>query len=204
MKNKSVTAKEKAKQIIRKYNGVIRTADVIKAGIHPRNLYALCNEGSLERISRGVFRLSALPPISNPDLVTVFSRVPRAVVCLISALSFHRITTQIPHQISIALEKGAETPRISYPPISVHRFQTAAFKAGIENHKIDTINIRVYSPEKTLADCFKFRHKVGMDVVIEALRLYKTRKPFKVDDILKYARICRVKKIMMPYLEAII
>ena len=204
--NKIITAsaRQKAGQIIKAHNGIIRTAEAVNAGIHPRIIYTMCSEGFLEKISRGVFRLSILPPISNPDLVTVFSRIPRAVLCLVSALSFHRITTQIPHQISIALEKGAEAPRIDYPPVSVHRFRLAAFTAGIENHKIDSINIRIYSPEKTIADCFKFRHKLGMDVVIEALKLYKSRKPFKVDEILKYARICRVKKVITPYLEAII
>jgi len=196
---------EKAKQIIQEHGGVIRTVEALKAGIHPRNFYALRDQGILEQVSRGVYRLAGLPPMSNLDIVAVATRIPRAVICLISALSFHDLTTQIPHKVEIALEKGAETPRIDFPPLSVHRFSKAAFESGVEEHNVDGVTIRVYCPEKTLADCFKFRNKLGMDVVLEALKLYKSRKKqFKVRDILLYARICRVEKIMKPYLEVVI
>ena len=107
----------------------------------------------------------------------------------------------IPHSISIALAKGSDTPRLDYPPISIHRFSKEALLAGIDVHHIDNVPIRIYSPEKTLADCFKFRNKIGMDVVLEALKLYKIRKEFKSGEILKYAKICRVENIMRPYLE---
>jgi predicted transcriptional regulator of viral defense system len=120
-------------------------------------------------------------------------------------LFFHNLTTQIPHEVAIALAKGAESPRMDFPPLSVHRFSKASFEAGIEEHDVDGVVIRVYCLEKTLVDCFKFRNKLGMDVVLEALKLYKDRKKqFKVGDLLKYARICRVEKIMKPYLEAVI
>ena len=155
-------------------------------------------------MSRGVYRLADAPPLSSPDLVTVALRAPQAVVCLVSALAFHEMTTQIPHAVDIALPKGAETPRIAHPPISVHRFSGHSFLAGIETHRIDGVAVRIYGPEKTLADCFKFRNKLGTDVVLEALRFYKARKPFRVDDLLKYARICRMERIMRPYLETLI
>ncbi len=195
---------EEARRIIREHNGIIRTSQALKAGIHSRTLYALRDWGELEQISRGVFRLSDQPPISNPDLVTVAFRIPRAVICLISALAFHELTTQVPHRVSIALEKGAQSPRLEHPPITVHRFSRQVFVAGIETHDIDGVPIRIYSPEKTLADCFRFRNKIGMEIVLEALKLYRARRQFKVNELLEYARICRVEKIMMPYLEAMI
>lgn len=196
---------DKARLFIQEQGGLIRTAEALKAGIHPRIFYSLRDQGILEKVSRGIYRLAELPPISNPDIVAVATRIPRAVICLISALSFHDLTTQIPHKVAIALEKGAETPRMDSPPLSVHRFSKATFESGVEEHNVDGVIIRVYCPEKTLADCFKFRNKLGMDVVLEALKLYKSRKKqFKAGDLLKYARICRVEKIMRPYLEAVI
>ncbi len=190
--------------LLQKKGGLIRTAEAISAGIHPRSLYYLRDTGFLEQISRGIYRLSEQEPIGNPDLVIVAVRIPKAVICLISALAFHEISTQIPHKVEIALCSGAESPRIDYPPIFIHRFNDASLMAGIEEHLIDGVTVKVYSPEKTLADCFKFRNKLGMDVVLEALKLYKTRRKINIQELLKYARICRVENIMKPYLEAII
>ena len=197
-----VSASRRAKQLIRKSGGIVRTSEALKAGIHPRTLYALRDSGALESLSRGVYRLTGQPPISHPDLVTVATRCPQAVICLVSALSFHELTTQVPHAVSIALIKGAEQPRIDYPPLSVHRFSKGSYTAGIEQHEIDGVPVRVYNPEKTLADCFKFRSKIGMDIVLEALRLYRERRKFRTDKLLEYARVCRVHNVMRPYLEA--
>lgn len=202
--SRPISAAEKALWIIKKSSGVIRTGEALQAGIHPRVLYNLRDQGKIEQVSRGVYRLAELPPISNPDLVAVALRVPRAVICLVSALSFHHLTTQIPHEVTIALEKGAKTPRIDFPPISVHRFSKAAFTAGIEKYDIDGVVTRIYSPEKTLADCFKFRNKLGMDIVLESLKLYSAKKEFKTDELFRFARICRVEKVMSPYLESMI
>jgi len=166
-------------------------------------LYSLRDRGVTELLSRGVHRLSDLPPVSNPDLVTVSIRFPNSVICLLSALAFHEITTQIPHEVSIAVTRESRTPVLDYPPLAVHRFSKTAFEAGIEKHDIDGVTVRIYSTEKTLADCFKFRNKLGMDVVLEALKFYKSRKSFNVRELMKYARICRVEKIMKPYLEAL-
>ncbi|HOK54780.1 MAG TPA: type IV toxin-antitoxin system AbiEi family antitoxin domain-containing protein [Armatimonadota bacterium] len=200
----TASAREDAKRLIREKSGVIRTAEAIQVGVHPRTLYELRDAGELVQISRGVYRLTDQQPVSNIDIVTVASRIPRAVICLVSALAFHDITTQIPHTISIALEKGAETPRLDYPPITVHRFSGDALTQGIQEHTVDDVGVRVYSPEKTLADCFRFRNKLGMDVVLEALRLYKARKPFDIGELLKYAKICRVENVMRPYIEAML
>jgi predicted transcriptional regulator of viral defense system len=160
--------------------------------------------GSLEVVSRGVYRLAGNEPLGNPDLVTVATRVRGGVICLISALAFHEITTQIPHEVHVALQRGAEEPRLDHPPIKTYRFTGQAFTAGVEIHELDGINVRIYSPEKTLADCFKFRNKVGLDTVVEAVRFYRQRKSVDVDDLMRYAAICRVKKVIQPYLEAIL
>ncbi|MGH8162213.1 MAG: type IV toxin-antitoxin system AbiEi family antitoxin domain-containing protein, partial [Gammaproteobacteria bacterium] len=178
-------------------------SEALKIGIHPRIFYQLRDEGILEAVSRGVYRLADAPPLTNPDLVTVALRVPQAVLCLVSALAFHEITTQIPRAVAIALPKGAETPRIAHPPTTVHRFSGRSFSAGIETHRIDRVAVRIYGPEKTLADCFKFRNKLGMDVTLEALRLYKARMRYRPDELLKYARVCRVESVMRPYLKAL-
>ncbi len=195
---------EKAKQLIRQRNGIIRTADALQSGIHPRILYQLRDAGDLVQISRGVYRLADQPPVSNVDIVTVAARIPRAVICLVSALAFHDITTQIPHAVSIALEKGAEQPRLEYPPLAVHRFSGKALTEGIQEHVVDSVTVRVYSPEKTLADCFKFRNQLGMDVVLEALKLYKARKSFNVGELIKCSKVCRVETVMRPYIEAVL
>jgi len=201
----AATASEKAVRLIkRRKDPFIRTAQALRAGIHPRTLYQLRDTGVLEQVSRGVYRLAEQGSLSNPDLVTVAVRVPKGVICLVSALAFHELTTQIPHTVSIAVAEGVQSPRIDYPPISVHRFSEASLKAGIEVHEIDGVPVRIYSAEKTLADCFKFRNKLGMDIVLEALKLYKARKQFNIHKLLEYARICRVEAAMKPYLEVLI
>ena len=143
-------------------------------------------------------------PLDNPDLVTVSLRFPNAVICLVSALAYHGITTQIPHEVSVAVPRDSRVPSLDYPPIRAHRFSQEAYKPGIETHLIDGVPVKIYGCEKTLADCFKFRNKIGMDVVLEAVKLHKTRNRFNLGELLRYARICRVEKVMQPYLEAMI
>jgi predicted transcriptional regulator of viral defense system len=193
---------EEAIQLIRHKGGLIRTKEALNSGIHPRTLYFMRDNGILFQVNRGLFELADESTIQNIDLVSVAIRAPQAVVCLVSALSFHGITSQVPHQVSIALKKGAETPRIDFPPIKVYRFSGASFESGIGEYKIDDKIVRVYNPEKTLADCFKFRNKIGMDIVLEAFKLYRERKEIKVADLMHYAKICRVESIMKPYIEA--
>ena len=167
-------------------------------------LYSLRDKGIIEQVSRGVYRLVELPPLSNPDLVTVSLRYPNAVICLISALSYHNITAQIPHAVSVAVPRDSRAPSLDYPPIQAHRFSHEAYTSGIENHSVDGVSVKIYTPEKTLADCFKFRNKIGMEIVLEALKLYRSRQKFNLEKLLTYAKICRVKNIMTPYLEATI
>jgi predicted transcriptional regulator of viral defense system len=194
--------KKRSEEIFRKHGGQLRMSEAIKQGITRYMLYSLRDRGVIEQVSRGIYRLVDLPPISNPDLVTVSLRFPNAVICLVSALAYHDITTQIPHFVFVAVSRDSRMPSLDHPPIQVHRFSNEAYKSGIEEHPIDGVPVKVYSPEKTLADCFKFRNKIGMDVVLEALKLYKTRKKFNLGELLRYAKICRVERVMRPYLEA--
>lgn len=177
-------------------------SEAIKLGITRYMLYTLRDRGIIEQVSRGIYRLVELPPISDPDLVTVSLRFPHAVICLVSALTYHDITTQIPHAVSVAVPRNSRVPSLEYPPVQAHRFSKDAYESGIEEHRIDDVPVKIYCPEKTLADCFKFRNKIGMDVVLEALTLYRTRKKRNLGDLLTYARLCRVEKVMRPYLEA--
>lgn len=198
-----MTALEQARKTIRKQGGSLRTKEALARGIHPRILYALLDAGDLEQMSRGLYRLASLPPLEDPDLATVASRVPNGVICLISALAIHQLTTQIPHVVHLALPRTARYPALEHPPLQVHLFSKAAFEAGIETKDYGGIPVRIYCAEKTLADCFKYRNKIGMDVVLEALRNYRTRRGANLQKVLEFARICRVEKVIRPYLEAI-
>ena len=190
--------------VFRKHGGILRTSKALQAGIHPSTLYAMRDDGTLEAVSRGVYRLADSEPLGNPDLVTVATRVRGGVICLISALAFHEITTQIPHEIHVALQRGAEIPRLDYPPMKLYWVSNKAYNAGVETHELDGVSVHIYSPEKTLADCFKFRNKIGLDTVVEAVRFYRERRNVNVDALMRYAAICRVEKVMRPYLEAIL
>ncbi|MFQ5479168.1 MAG: type IV toxin-antitoxin system AbiEi family antitoxin domain-containing protein [Candidatus Binatia bacterium] len=192
-----------AVDIFRDNGGILRMSEAVRAGISRRTLYAMRDEGGLEQLSRGVYRLASLPGLAAPDLVAVATRVPDGVVCLISALAFHDLTTQVPHVVDIAVARGAEKPRIDYPPVNVYWFSGKAFTEGIETVSIDGKTIRIYGAEKSVADAFKYRSKIGMDIALEALRNWRGQRRSNVERLLEYARICRVERIMRPYLEAI-
>jgi predicted transcriptional regulator of viral defense system len=195
---------DRAFTVFKNHGGILRTAQALRSGIHPDTLYTMRDSGVLEMVSRGVYRLADSTPLSNPDLVTVATRVPGGVICLISALAFHEITTQIPHAVCVALPRGAEEPRLDHPQIKTYRFTGKAYTEGVESHELDGVIAHIYSPEKTLADCFKFRNRVGLDTAVEAVRFYCERKHVKVEDLMRFATICRVTKIIRPYLEALL
>lgn len=195
--------KDAFKAIIRSSGGYIRMSEAIDKGINRYTLYKMLDEGVLEQISRGVYRLSELPALGNPDIVTISLRIPNAVICLISALFVHQLTTQIPHSVDIALPRTSRNPSLDYPVIQVHRFTERTWSAGIETMLIDAIPVRVYNAEKTLVDCFQYRNRIGMDIVLESLMLYGKKDKPNYDKILEYARICRVEKVIYPYLEAV-
>ncbi len=185
-------------------HGILRTGEVLRLGIHSRTLYAMRDAGILDQLSRGLYRLADLPPLTNPDLVTVALKIPRAVICLVSALAYHELTTQVPHAVDIALPNRAERPRLDYPPLRLFWFSGSAWSEGIEIHQIDDIPVRIYGPEKSVTDSFKYRRKIGQEVVLEALKLYRQRRDFEVDKLLYYARICRVESVIRPYLETLL
>ena len=195
-------AHRQALECFREAGGVLRTSQAQKRGVHPRTLYQLLEDGRLERLSRGVYRLAELPPPADPDLVAVSARVPKAVVCLISALHIHGLTTEIPHEVSIALPPRTKRPEIDYPPIRVFWFSGKAYTEGVEEQVPD--GVRLYSAAKSVADCFKFRNKLGIDVAVEALRTGLEERLLRPAELLRYARICRVERVMKPYLEAIL
>ena len=195
----------RARRVFTKHKRMLRTCDAIRLGIHPRTLYALRDSGEIERVGRGLYRLSTAPPLTSPDLVPVAIRIPRGVVCLISALAHHGLTTQVPHAIDFALPTHAQVPKIDGIPLRVFWYSARSFSAGIDVVRIDRVRVRVYSPEKTIADCFKYRNKIGLDVAIEALRAYRGRKRKRdFQAIVRYARIDRVERIIRPYLEAVL
>jgi predicted transcriptional regulator of viral defense system len=167
---------ERAIAIFQENNSMMRTRDAITAGIHSDTLYSMRQRGIIEQVSRGLYRLTdgAIP--DNPDIVTVSMKIPGGVICLISALSFYELTLQIPHEVYVALLKGAEQPRLEYPPVRIFRFTGDAFSQGIEIKQIDNIPVKIYSMEKTIADTFKFRNRIGLDTATEALRAYMERK----------------------------
>ena len=188
--------------LFRHHGGGLRMSEALRLGINRKTLYAMRDAGVLVPITRGYYRLASAEPLAYPDLVAVAARVPQGVLCLISALSFHELTTQVPHAIDIALERGMRKPRLDYPPTHFHWFSGPAFSEGIETHVLDGTTVRIYDAEKTLTDCFRFRNQIGMDVVLEALRLWRERRRRKLDALLRYAHMRRVERAMRPYLEA--
>ena len=195
---------EEAKHIFVKQGGILRTSEAIKHGIHPRTLYYMRDHNHLDVLCRGTYRLSDLEPITNMDLITVAAKVESGVICLISALSYHEITTEIPHEIYMAISRQTFYPKLKHPPIRFFRFSENAFSAGIEVHVMNGVNVKIYSAEKTIADCFKYRNKLGLDVVLEALKLWRKNKNAQIDKLMEYANICRVHNIIKPYVEAIL
>jgi len=182
--------------------GTLRTREAAERGIHYSTLYGMRDAGLLEQLSRGVYRLAALQAPGKYDVVAVAERVPDAILCLISALDFHEIGTQIPSAVSVAIGRKDWHPQFEYPRVRVYRMSGEALTSGIEEHSIDGTIVKVFSPAKTVADCFKFRNKIGLDIAIEALReTVRSRKATR-DEIMKYAEVDRVSKIVRPYLEA--
>jgi predicted transcriptional regulator of viral defense system len=195
---------EIAKSTFEKNNGILRTSQAKKLGIDPKTLREMVEADILKKEGRGIYRLANLPPLSNPDLIQVALRVPQGIICLISALTFHSLTTQIPYKIYVAVPQFIKKPRIDYPPIEIFNLSKSAYSAGIEVHELDGVNVRIYNKEKTVADCFKFRNKIGQDIAIEALKEYLREPSSDVEKLMYYAGIDRVSKVIRPYVEATI
>jgi predicted transcriptional regulator of viral defense system len=182
--------------------GIIRAEDVEAVGISRNYLYRMHKEGLLEKNAVGLYTLPEAPVTENSSLAEVAKRLPHAVVCLISALSYHEITTQIPHEIWLTIPRGSWRPDVEYPPLNLTYVSGPAYSFGIQEHVINGVAVKIYSPAKTVADCFKFRNKVGLDVAIEALREAWRSRKVTMDELVEAAGVDRVSKIMRPYLEA--
>jgi predicted transcriptional regulator of viral defense system len=199
------TGLAKARQVFVRHHGMLRTSEAIRLGIHPRTLYALRDRGEIEQVSRGIYRLSSKPGLTNPDLVAIALRIPRAVICLISALAHHGLTTEVPHTVDVALPGHAQIPKLGGIPLRVFWYSAPSFSAGVDSVSIDGVAVRIFSPEKSIADCFKYRNKIGLDIAVQALRAYRAR-PGRPDRkaLSKFARVNRVENVMRPYLEALL
>jgi predicted transcriptional regulator of viral defense system len=184
--------------------GTLTAKEVAQAGIHSQQLSRLVREGRLERVGRGLYRVPGHPVSENHGLVLAARSVPRGVVCLLSALAFHGVGSQLPFEVWIAIDRRARAPTVDYPPLRVFRFSGASLAAGVETHQIEGQVVKVYSVPKTLADVFKYRNKVGLEVALEALREAWRERRFTMEEIDRYARICRVERVMRPYLEALV
>ena len=199
------TAREKAIDMIRKLGGIIRTQEALRRGIHRRTLYGLRDDGVLLPTSRGLYRLADMESFPTEiDLVNVAKLVPHGVICLISALFFHELTTQIPHEIWLAVDRKARKPKLDYPPVRSIFFTGPCFREGIEVHRIMEQDVRIYNAPKTVIDCFRWRNEVGLDVALEAARSYLKRRGASPSMLMDYAKLCKVEKLVTPYLEAMV
>ena len=198
------TKEKKFIEFLKKSGGMVSYKEIVKAGFNKAFLKNNLDSGRIQKVDRALYRLSDGFTLSNPDLVAVSIKVSKGVVCLLSALAFHEATSEIPHYVNIAIPRGAYANKISYPPVKFYRFTFKAWEAGIEKFEIEGYQIKVYSLAKTIADCFKFRNKIGMDVVREALKIAITEKGVQPKEIMQYAEICRVDNIIKPVLEAML
>lgn len=194
---------EKILQLARE-RGILRSRDLTPFGIRREWLGRLVNEGRLVRIAPGLYSLADADFGQHQALVEAAVRVPNAVVCLLTALRFHEIGMQDPFEVWLAIDRKARLPRIDYPPLRIVRFSGEPLTAGVEEHVIGGVTVQVYCPAKTVADCFKYRNKIGLDVAMEALRECLRQRKCTVDDLWHYAEVCRVINIMRPYLEAMV
>jgi len=183
--------------------GLLRASDLDDIDAPRVVLTRLTNAGLLKKIGRGLYRLPDSQASEHESLVTVATKVPQAVFCLLTALQFHELTTQLPRQVWIAVPRGSHAPRFDYPPVKMVQFTGEAFTAGVEELERDGVKLRVYGVAKTVADCFKHRNKIGLDVALEALKDARSRHKASVDDIWRFAKICRVANVMRPYLESL-
>jgi predicted transcriptional regulator of viral defense system len=199
----SLTATEKVLQLIQE-RGMVRARDLTAIDISPTHLQRLYERGLVQRSGRGIYLPADAPLDENTSLEEVALRVPAGVICLLSALQFHGLTTQLPHQVWLALPLRANTPHLDYPPLRVVRLSGDALTEGIEKHSVRNVTIRVFGPAKTVADCFKFRSQIGQDVALEALHDCWRKRRATIKELWHYAKVCRVTTVMRPYLESLV
>jgi predicted transcriptional regulator of viral defense system len=184
--------------------GLLRPRDLAEVGIPRQYLRMALEQGQVEKVARGLYQVPGERMSQHVSLAEVCKRVPAGVICLISALEFHELTTQIPHFVYLAIPEKAHAPRIEALEVRIFRFSRRALAEGVEKHDIDGVEVRVYSAAKTVADCFKYRNKIGQDLAIEALRDCLRERRATVEELVRYGRICRVERVMRPYMEAML
>jgi predicted transcriptional regulator of viral defense system len=183
--------------------GALRSRELVHAGLTRSELSRMVASGRLLRVARGLYAAPGYQPGEHQALVAVAKRAPRALFCLLTALRLHDLTTQAPFEVWIAIGNKAHPPRLDYPPVRAVRYSAESLAAGVVQHKVEGTAIRVTSVAKTVADCFKFRNKIGLDVALEALREARRSKKVSADELWRYGRINRVANVMRPYLEAL-
>jgi predicted transcriptional regulator of viral defense system len=192
------------KKIFEKHNGLLRVSEAVRLGVPEHIVYEMSEKGELIKEARGLYRLADSDPPGNPDLVQVSLLVPKGVICLISALYFYEITTQIPHSVYVALPQNAARPRLKVPPLEVFWVTNSLHSVGVDVHVLDGVKVKIYDLEKTIADCFKFRKRIGEEVALEALKEYVNQPTMDVHKLLEYAKINRVEKRIAPYLKSLL
>lgn len=199
----TISNNQQALRLARRRQGAT-ARDFAEAGVHRQVLTRLVASGHLERVSRGVYRLPNRSITEHDGLAVVAAAVPQSTITLLSALQFHQIGTQLPSQIWIALDRRARRPALTYPPLRIVRYSGAALTEGVETHRVEGQVVRIYSAAKTIADCFKYRNKIGLEVALEALREGWRARRFTLNELDRYARVCRVQRVMRPYIEALV
>lgn len=184
--------------------GIVRPRDLQAKGLPKDYLWRLHKQGKLEKVGRGMYAMAGGALSEHQTVVQAALRVPHGVICLLSALRFHDLTTQSPFEIWMAIDVKARIPKEEIIPLRIVRFSGKALTAGAKTHSIEGVNVRVYNPAKTVADCFKYRNKIGLDVALEALRDSWRKKKATSDELWHYAKVCRVSRVMRPYLESVV
>ena len=183
--------------------GAIRSRELVGAGLTRSELSRMVAAGQVVRVACGLYAAPGYQSGEHGALVTVAKRAPRVLFCLLTALRFHQLTTQAPFEVWIAIGNKAHPPRLEYPPVRAVRYSAKSLAAGVETHRVEGTPIRITSAAKTVADCFKFRNKIGLDVALEALREARRSKKATADELWRYAGVNRVANVMRPYLEAV-
>ena len=184
--------------------GILRPRDLEERGLSREHLRRLHRRGLLQRSGRGLYTLADAELTENHSVAAACKRVPRGVVCLLSALRFHDLTTQLPFEVWMAVHPKARRPKLDHPPLRIVRFSGKSLSEGVEEHLVEGVSVRVYALAKTVADCFKYRNKIGLEVALEALREFWRDKRGTMDELWRYAEICRVTNVIRPYLESLI
>jgi len=184
--------------------GVLRPRDLAQKGLPPDYLWRLYRKEKLDRVGHGIYALLGADLTEYHSLVEAALRVPHGIICLLSALSFHELTTQLPFEVWMAIDVKARHPKEEIIPLRIVRFSGRALTAGVQTHSIEGVEVKIYNPAKTVADCFKYRNKIGLDVAIEALRDCWRKRLATADELFLYARVCRVERVMRPYMESLV